>query len=253
MKKIVALFLVTVILMTVIACNDNNNDISDTTANDVTNEIVLPEESEMPSETSEEAVGIEKEIFRAGYSIKNITPQGDIQLNTGVLMTDVLDPLYATCIAVYDGETTVLIYTVDVKNIGAAPSTLLRNRISMEVGVPAENIMISTTHNHSAPTPGAPASDIANNIWTLNVLHKQMIEAGKQAIEDLADAEMYVGTAKTTGMAFVRRYLLADGTYTGIHNGNKSTAAIVDYESEADDTVQIVRFGTAHFENTKRL
>lgn len=249
MKKITAILLVIIMLVSMVACNnnsqdsnsqDNNDTISDLPTTEVTSENVSDTVCETEGETT--LTEEEKQIFRVGYSRKNISPKEDIYLSEGSFMTEVIDPLYATCIAVYDGETTVLIYTADVKNIDATQSKNLRMKISLATGVPEGNIMISSTHNHSAPTPGVPSNDMVNKIWTLNIVHKEMINAGKEAIADLDDAEMYVGTAKTTGMAFVRRYLLADGTYSGIHNGNKSTAPVVAYESEADDTMQIVRF-----------
>ena len=251
MKKFIAIFLVMIIFVSMISCvNDNTDNNVDSDTQDTTTESLSQEVEDTVANTDENTDEdsqkipdeSEKQIFKAGYSRKDISPKEAIYLSEGSYMTDVIDPIYATCIAVYDGETTVLIYTVDVKNIDASQSEKIRMKISKATGIPEGNIMISSTHNHSAPTPGVPAKDVVNSAWTLSIVHKEMVNAGKEAIADLADAEMYVGTAKTTGMAFVRRYILADGTYSGIHNGNKSTAPVVAYESEADDTMQIVRF-----------
>ncbi len=229
MKKITALLLIIFMFISVVACDSGNKD------------DVGAEES---TTVEEGFVNTYDGIFQVGFSRKDITPTEPVLLSTGTVLENAVDPIYATCIAVHDGEKTVLIYTVDVKNINNSEYKTIRKKISAATEVPVENIMISATHNHSTPTPGdaATSKDPANVRWALSVLYKNMIEAGKEAIADLTDAEIYTSTGKTTGMAFVRRYLLEDGTYKGIQSGSKSTARPVAYESEADDTVQVIRF-----------
>jgi hypothetical protein len=82
---------------------------------------------------------------------------------------------------------------------------------------------------------------VAISKWTQNFRYR-VLDAAKDAIADLSDAKMLSGTAKTTNFAFVRRYIHEDGTFSGIHVKNVSSTKIVRHETEADDTVQIVRF-----------
>ena len=222
--KILSLILVILMVASVLfACNDDGNNTDDS--------------------TSQEATPSYDGIFQVGYSRYDISPTTNILLKDGRLMTGVADPIYTTCIAVHDGDTTVLIYTIDVSNIKEDQYELIRKRVSSAVNVPIENIVIAPTHNHSAPNPGIPGNNANNVSWTLNVVHTGMIESAKEAIADLDDAEILTAVGKTTGMAFVRRYFLTDGSFRSIQSpANTSTAAYASYESDADDTVQVIRF-----------
>lgn len=221
--KILSLILALLMVSSVIfACNNDDGNTDDSSSQDKT-----------PKYDG---------IFKVGYSRYDISPTTEILLKDGRLMTGVADPIYTTCIAVHDGDTTVLLYTIDVSNIKADQYELIRKRISTAVNVPLENIVICPTHNHSAPQPGIPGGNPNNVSWTFNVVHTGMIESAKEAIADLDDAEILTAVGKTTGMAFVRRYFLADGSFKSIQDSNQSTAAKVAYESEADDNVQVIRF-----------
>ena len=179
--------------------------------------------------------------FKAGYGIADITPELPIELNTNDKLTRVQEPIYATCVAVSDGENTVLLFTLDIKSIPDAQDKTVRELVSLWTKVPEENILFHATHNHSAPTPGVPSSSVAIAKWTQDFRYR-VLDAAKDAIADLSDAKMLSGMAKTTNFAFVRRYIHEDGTFSGIHVKNKSTTKVVRHETEADDTAQIVRF-----------
>ena len=220
-KKIICLVLVFFALMSLFSCakkpDDKENDGSQGT------ETVL------------------RGVLRAGYGIADITPDLPIELNTNELLTRVEEPIYATCIALNDGENTVLLFSLDIKSIPDGQDKTLRELVSRRTGVPAENILLHATHNHSAPTPGVPSTSSAIVKWT-SLFRSQAIEAAVAAIADLSSAKMLSGVAKTTNYAFVRRYIHEDGSFSGIHVKNVSQTKIVAHETEADDTVQIVRF-----------
>ena len=259
MKKIISIILAALFLLSAAACdNTNNNNKSDSTDANTTIQVTdmatteeiatTEEETTTPPETTtasttEAPVEVIEEVFKVGYSIKDITPKSfPIKLGDNKNISKVNDPIYTTCVAVNDGTTTVLIYTVDVANINADQYELIRKRVSSATKVPAKNILMAPTHNHSVPKLGV-FGDVANNkSWTLNVVHTAMINAAKEAIADLDDAEIYTSVGKTTGMAFVRRYFLADGSFKSIQSSNTSKSPVVAYESEADDTVQVIRF-----------
>ena len=194
---------------------------------------------------TDETIDENNGVFKAGYAREVITPELPAPIGTDI-MTTVRDDLYATCIAVSDGEHTALIYTVDLKNIGPKVYNSIQLRVSATTKVPRENIIISATHNHSAFTPldnvTADSSE-SLKVWTLN-FPLQMTEIAKAAISDMEDAEIYTGSASTPGMAFIRRYVHEDGSYSGIMTGShlKSTSKIVDQVADIDDTLQLVRF-----------
>ena len=242
MKRFLAFLLLLCMVFSAVACGDTqNDDISDSSYVDSeTNESGESTDAEVTTKVMDESE-FEGEFLQVGYSRVDITPDGPVYLNNTTVLKNVLTPIYATCVAVSDGNKTILMYTIDTKNISPDESSKLRMKIFSATKIPSQNITISSTHTHSAPMLGNLKSKPENLQWT-NKVHEVMVTAAKEAIADLTDAKVYTSTGKTTGMAFVRRWILVDGSYSGIHNGNKSRAEIVAYESEADDSVQVIRF-----------
>ena len=250
MKKIISLILVFIMLVSVVSCAGDpvNND--DTTDN--VQDTVL--ESTEASDTATETVNPNKVpaekyngVFKAGYARTVITPELPAPLDSldGTVMTKLKDDLYATCIAVNDGENTALIYTVDVKNIGPVVYSTILLRVSVATKVPKQNIIISATHSHSAFTPlDNPSNSSSDSIkkWT-STLPAVMADIAKEAIADMEDAEIYYATANTPGMAFIRRHVHEDGSYSGVQTGAhiKSSSRVVGQVMDVDDTLQVLR------------
>ena len=176
----------------------------------------------------------EKNVFMAGYSRVDITPDPSI-----IGLKDVHDPLFVTCVALSDGEQKVLVFSLDVKNFGRDICNQVKADINEALGVPVENIIMSATHNHSAPTPGGNSEiEVA---WA-NDLYKKIVKIAGEALDDLDECEVSAGKGKSTGLAFVRRYFHEDGSFSGINYRRKSTTPVVRYESEADDSVGVLCF-----------
>jgi len=194
-------------------------------------------------------------VFKVGFSRADITPTKlPIQAteSSSPVFKVVKDPLHATCIAVYDGEKTALIITLDLKGTYDYILTNMNDRIMKATGLPQENIMISAIHNHSAPAssddgnkPKFPWDETIYN-WLDEVFDK-MGPLALEAIDDLVPAEIYTAKKDTAGMAYVRRYVHADGGYSSIQNlvGEASTAERIGHETDADAELQIIRFARA--------
>jgi len=172
-----------------------------------------------------------------GFGRVNITPTNSVRL-VGYFNYDerysegVMDPLYATCIAITDHQdNTVLIYTLDLIGTQASDLNLLRSYAQQELGIPGENIIASGTHTHSAPH----YSDIPNFI---NLL----LQAAKDAMADRAPAELYAGTIEIPGMNFVRHYVLDDDTIGGDNFGTITLHNVVRHTTEPDRQMQLLRF-----------
>jgi len=182
-------------------------------------------------------------VFKAGYAREDITPIVPIKKKDGSSSySSVNDKLYITTIAVSDGEEIALLVTVDVTSIGADNVKSYKKCITNATGVPAENIIISATHTHTAPTPGIPSTDPNNMRWMV-AINGAMANSAKRAIADMTEAEIYTGTKLVEGMAFVRRWINKDGTPGGIWRGyNTDRSQIERYETDADNSVQIIRF-----------
>ena len=96
--------------------------------------------------------------LRVGFAKANINPDystgmsgyGDIARRKS---TGVAEDIYATCIAVTEGENTVLMYTIDSISATNYRAEEFRVTVSHATGVPKENIFFGATHSHSCPEP----------------------------------------------------------------------------------------------------
>ena len=184
--------------------------------------------------------------IKLGYARVDITPTESVPLrgygNTSIRMhTNVLDPLYATCLAFTDeaGET-ALIYTMDLCGFGNTYNTWIREPLCQAVNLPPERIFASCTHNHSSPDPDNKEKDSIPRY--LEFLKDQMIAAGKAALADRKPATAQIGRTHTNCMNFVRRYVLCDGTYAGDNYGHFKESPIACHESPSDNCLQLVKF-----------
>ena len=179
-----------------------------------------------------------------GYAKVDITPRKPVQL-TGYgtdlhrLSDNVLDPLYATCLAFTDENGyTALVYTLDVLYC----DKWMRPAISEAIGLPVEQIHLSATHTHSGPYVWlGPKTPPEAREYLTTIMKDGLIEAAEKALADRKPAEMYITETATVGFAYVRRYQMEDGTFAGHHYGNLDQR-IVGHESDADDVLQMVKF-----------
>ena len=100
--------------------------------------------------------------LRVGAAKVDITPKDLTSLNPmgGKTFAGVHDPIYARALVLESGKNSAAMVTLDL--IEAGDTSEVRRRIAKELGIPFDHIMISATHDHSAPrlgevTPGALA------------------------------------------------------------------------------------------------
>ena len=168
--------------------------------------------------------------LQAGYGRENITPDTEVGMggysdSETRKSKNVLDYIYTTCVAFNEGDTTLLVYTIDVCGIADSGADKIRNYVATYAGVPAENIIIGATHTHSAPAMGN------DDNWD-NMLLKACGDAAKNAISDLAPVKLETATGILENMNFVRHYLMNDGTYYGSNFGSTASgfkAHALDY------------------------
>ena len=160
-------------------------------------------------------------VLQAGYGRMDITPDHPVGMG-GYSDSETrksgmtLDYIYTTCVAFQEGETTLLVYTIDVCGLNDSGMEKIRNYVSPFVNVPKENIIIGATHTHSAPAMGN------DDAWD-NAFLKACGDAAKKAIDDLAPIQMQTATATLENMNFVRHYLMNDGTYYGSNFGSTAS------------------------------
>ena len=215
MKKTLSLFLTLCLLLTLVACGQ-------------------PSVDEGPQSGGKLLVG---------YARVDITPEDNVAMSiyggeSERISTGYMDKLYGYALAVTgaNGET-VLILTCDHSWYHKTHASTTRMRLMDAYDeLKEENIICTGTHNHSAPSIGGQDK---NTTRYADAFTKAMIEAGKKAMEDRKEATLYAGSAKATGLTFVRRYVLKDGTYPNFQT--VSSDLIAGHESEADDQLQVLR------------
>ena len=184
------------------------------------------------------------EGFCAGVGRADITPTFSVPLggygNSAYrFSTEVLDPLYATCLALRDeAGGTLLLFHLDVICVWPAFGKTVRPMIARATGVPEENILLNATHTHSGPDGGMSEGIVDQ--WK-GQAYRELVAAAKDAIADLDHCEkVLVGTVETDRLNFVRRYFKENGFCTD--NADYGTGEITGHETEADQEMRIVRF-----------
>lgn len=132
-------------------------------------------------------------VFEAGFGRVDITPDPQHSYDlagygAGRPSRAVLDSLYITCTALKDENgNTYLLYNCDFLKVYPTLN-MSKPSISKATGVPVENIMISTTHTHSAPGLDYDTAVIQDYVI---IVKKAMVKAGEDAVADLKPAKIY--------------------------------------------------------------
>lgn len=180
-----------------------------------------------------------------GFSRKDITPTGPIVLSGygddhARPCEGVLDHIWGSCLALSDPDgNTILLYSVDLCYINDMLTQQLQESVSNKTGIKPEHILIAATHTHAGPSLSERQLPCVLDFYGFFVL--QMTQAAKEALKDLSAAQIRIGRSKTEKMNFVRHYITANGTYMGDNFGRRDIP-ITGHASEADETIQLVRF-----------
>lgn len=230
MKKVLAIILTLIMILSLCACGGSGEEDGKDTGKETTFDTL--------------AVGVAR---------ADITPDNPIgcHINGGGdpnrLAEGILDDLTITCIAITDKENnTVLFYSQDIHNPVPAFTDGYRRGISEATGVPYESIYMTATHTHSSLMP-TDASQPGNIEFT-EKYEKAILDAAKQALADRAPAQMYcseVDVKEANGgqaMAFVRHYLHLDGSVAGSNFGTYKQAMMCGFPYEADNEAQLIKF-----------
>jgi neutral ceramidase len=181
------------------------------------------------------ACGAETGALRIGVAKADITPTDLAGLTSqwGTPLVGVHDPIFVRALVLDNGTDTAAIVSADLIEFG--DTTKLRERIAREVGIPASHLIISATHDHSAPKPSfaavAPSGPTGAQAFTLNVYEK-VVNALKQAKGSLQPARMGTGTGT------------ADVNINRDEYGPQGWRLGVNPDRQSDKTVWVVKFAT---------
>ena len=220
MKRIFTLFLAMLMVLSLIACGAGGS-----------------------AETTQAATA-EAACFKAGFGYANITPKQDglpmAGYSDGRVSAGYMTYLEARAVAVQDEAGEILLFvTADLSFIRPKFGKQVMEKMTQQLGLPEDHIILSGTHTHgSIETESLSAKGVPEfNEFASN----GMVEAARLAIEDLKPAEIYVGTAITENLNFVRRYFMDDGSFT-TDNFPGTGTKVVSHETEADPQLVMTRF-----------
>lgn len=181
--------------------------------------------------------------FKAGFGVKDIMPKEPVPM-AGYSDNRVSDGwftrLQARAVAVQDQEGEILLFMVaDLSFIRKKLGDAVLDRMERELGLPRDHVILSGTHTHaSVETDKTNLPEVRRYN---DQCVKNMVEAARLAIEDLKPAEVYVGTAMTENLNFVRRYIMDDGSLDG-DNSPGTGEYLVSHESEPDRELVMMKF-----------
>jgi hypothetical protein len=153
--------------------------------------------------------------FRAGAFAQDITPRDlPVIVNGGVSerrVGRVHDPLHARCLVLDDGDVQLAIAVVDNCLIPRSLLDTAKALATQATGIPAERILISATHTHSAPSVFACLGtdcDAKYALW----LPGKIAEGIQAAYGNLAPARIGWAVGQDETNVFCRRFLMRPGT-----------------------------------------
>lgn len=146
--------------------------------------------------------------------------------------THVLDPLFATCIALTDEkDETLLLISMDLVCMEDVLIAALRENITAATGIPGERIFAAATHTHYGPDVGNPGRKAVDDY--IAYAAKRTVKAVELALEDREEATVLGGTSVTENLTCVRHYTFEE---------RDGVRVPVAHKAEADPRLRLLRF-----------
>jgi len=183
--------------------------------------------------------------LQVGFGRADISPKESVPLygyadSNSRWSTDIVDPIYTTCTAFSNGDgNTFLIFHLDWTSTFGEPVAFAKKDISKATGIPASQMMVASTHQHSGPYAGDTSDVVARYN---RYFREQMLAAAQEAIADLKPAEVYSARTTLKNINFVRHYTMDDGSVVGDNFGSDAGKTYTGHVHAVDNEMQILRF-----------
>lgn len=177
--------------------------------------------------------------MRCGFGKVDITPKVGCHLAGYPHMRiseGIADPLYIRAVA-FEQEALSLIMVMDMLGLHITVATKLRQGIAQALGCDIRQINIAATHSHYTPYTDR-VLDAASEEF-MGSLEEKAIRAAREAVEDLQEAQLCFARDTLSGISFVRRYWMKDGSVRT--NPGRCNPDIVGPVGSGDDTFQLLR------------
>jgi len=142
-------------------------------------------------------------MFRAGIAVRDVTPEKLLPVSGGMgpsePVTKKIGKLTARALVLENDGTRVAICSTDFLGFPSVLGNKVRSQVK---GIPAENILIGATHNHSGPDcygfPDASGRS-ACDVEYLNSVCAKLAEAINEAVTNLQVARVKIATGPARG------------------------------------------------------
>ena len=152
--------------------------------------------------------------FRAGAATSTITPPLGSSLNGGFQdrkAAHVHDDLHARCLVLDDGTTRLAFAVCDSCMIPREVVDEAKRQIAEHAGIPPQNVLVSATHTHTAPTATGVFQSDPDPAY-LKFLAARIADGVRRAANNLAPARIGWGAGKQPDHVFNRRWKMKPGT-----------------------------------------
>ncbi len=152
--------------------------------------------------------------FRAGAAASVITPPLGTSINgyfNDRRAQHVHDELHARCLVLDDGKTRLAIVICDSCMIPSSVMDEAKRLIAQRSGLPADHVLISATHTHTAPTCVSIFQSEADTNYQ-QFLVPRVADAVQRAVNNLAPAQIGWGVGRVPEQVFNRRWRMKQGT-----------------------------------------
>jgi len=153
--------------------------------------------------------------FRAGAATSNITPPlGELIVGgwQPIPATNVHDELYARCLVLNDGETTIAIVLCDNVGIPREVFEAAKERLHEATDLPKSHMLMASTHTHSATTARGPSKVIWEDELTdyQEFLAHRISDGVRRAMSNMEPARIGWGKVDEPSEVFNRRWHVTD-------------------------------------------
>jgi len=119
--------------------------------------------------------------------------------------------LFAAAMYLYNGGTKIIFVSCDVLIISNETANEVCAEIEKATGVPAENVIVCTTHTHSGPITQDIFGMDADTAYIAK-MKAGIIEAARLAYDNCRPGKLLTAKGELEGYAFNRRFIMSDGT-----------------------------------------
>lgn len=156
---------------------------------------------------------MQPQTFRAGTGKSDITPTLGSLIN-GDFVThyarSIHDPLQAKALVLAEGDTMICFLVVDITSMHKDFVDDIKTRITERTGIPADHILMSSTHTHAAGSIESLLLGAADLPYRKKI-PDLLIAAVTQAVERLRPAEIGFGAVNAPEHVVCRRYFMKPG------------------------------------------